>query len=303
MEQQQGSARETHSAKGQAQKSATILHYTDMSRHFITRERCEIVYLCLFLTIYYITLQRASYRPLCSPWSGTSHPSNSRRLECLRLKPTLSLLIIFYHHYKYKIQPGGMRVLSPHASKLFGALRHEVFHSGPDQIQCWTQHHQRMGRHWFRPQCNRSLPSSSAKSNWPLCWNLWSRWNSQMQCEGTKRKCESVWMIFVFDRANILTGIAFTRQQQYSNTPDPFAKETHQKTLQPRQSWGSGFGHSSTSTIESRAQRTTKGEWWSTMEKLCTCTVLLNITCHMKNMRKQVSQSYLKNLIPIDSEK
>ena len=158
MEQQQGSARETHSAKGQAQKSATILHYTDMSRHFITRERCEIVYLCLFLTIYYITLQRASYRPLCSPWSGTSHPSNSRRLECFRLKPTLSLLIIFYHHYKYKIQPGGMRVLSPHASKLFGALRHEVFHSGPDQIQCWTQHHQRMGRHWFRPQCNRSLP-------------------------------------------------------------------------------------------------------------------------------------------------
>jgi hypothetical protein len=58
----------------------------------------------------------------------------------------------------------------------------------------------------------------------------------QMQCEGTKRKCESVWMIFVFDRANILTGIAFTRQQQYSNTPDPFAKETQQKTLQPRQS-------------------------------------------------------------------
>lgn len=176
---------------------------------------------------------------------------------------------------------------------------------GLTKIQCWTQHHQRMGRHWFRPQCNLSLPSSSAKSNWPLCWNLWSRWNSpKCNVKARKGNVRVCWMIFVFDRENILTGIAFTRQQQYSNTPDPFAKETQQKTLEPRQSWGSGFGHSSTSTIESRAQRTTKGEWWSTMEKkLCTCTVLLNITYHMKNMRKKVSQSYLKNLIPIDSEK
>ena len=119
-----------------------------------------------------------------------------RRLECFRLKPTLSLSIIscredIGHSTKYNRDPtptyfktiwswnpqvyGGMKCSTPGLTKL--SAEHNIINA--------------RGNTHFTPQCNLSLPSSSAKSNWPLCRivpELKKTWNSP-KCTVKAREC------------------------------------------------------------------------------------------------------------------
>ena len=58
-----------------------------------------------------------------------------------------------------------------------GLLRHEVFHSGPDQLQCWTQH-QRTGRRSFDPTMQPLLALFISKKQLAIAREFMKPWKS-----------------------------------------------------------------------------------------------------------------------------
>ena len=164
-----------------------------------------------------------------------------RRLECFRLKPTLSLSIIscredIGHSTKYNRDPtptyfktiwswnpqvyGGMKCSTPGLTKL--SAEHNIINA--------------RGNTHFTPQCNLSLPSSSAKSNWPLCRIVPEFKKNmklpQMHCEGT-RVCG--WPLYLTEQ----TFSQAVRSPYKSRTQTiliPLQRRQNKKTLQPRQS-------------------------------------------------------------------